>query len=98
MSSRNGITCRAQLIDDFVHTLSIAQSERKSRIEWKDGELEWVTYERKTMLDAVNAKRSELGKTAISDDDLRRAENNALGHFDYARKFALYCTFLVENP
>jgi len=58
---------------------------------------EWIEAERKAMFDKVNAEREGLGKTPVSLEDVERVEQRAVGHFDYAPKFALYCTELVEN-
>lgn len=78
--------------------LASAQAERPQRGEWdaESGELGWVTHERAVMLDAVNALRQGRGLHAVGVDDVKRAESSACGHVDYTKKFALYCSELVD--
>jgi phosphopantetheine adenylyltransferase len=76
-------------------TLVRAQEERPLRDEFVDGELEWVTYERETMHTAVNEARAELGYQPVDVTAIERAEQSAGGHFDYTKKYALYCAELA---
>jgi hypothetical protein len=86
---------RLRFRDELLKILEDAQTERKLRDKWIDGELGWVVYERQVMFNAVNAKRKSLGKEAISMKDLEQAESSACGHCDYSKKFAFYCAELV---
>jgi hypothetical protein len=72
-------------------TLTAAQTKRKEIPNW-------VEYERKQMLCAINKRRAFLGKPDVTVQQLRRAEDNAFGHSDYSEKFALYCAMLVLAP
>lgn len=58
-------------------------------------ELEWVLFERSTMLAAVNAERAVIGLPPVDVTMVRRVERLAEGHTDYATKFPLYCAELV---
>lgn len=89
---------RIELIDKFKEVLSKASEKRPTLNQWIDNELAWVIYERKCMFDAVNEYRMALKKNPIDVATLvNKAENQAMGHSDYAHKFALYCAFLVEE-
>jgi len=57
----------------------------------------WIEREHLTMLDIVNDERQKRGRSPLTLADVERAEQGALGHFDYGRKFALYCSELVED-
>jgi len=46
------------------------------------------------MTDEINAIRAERGLRAIRQGEVERAESGALGHSDYARKFAWYASEL----
>lgn len=61
----------------------------------RDGELEWIAYERAVMTDRVNMLRSRRGLGPVSSDVVRRAEDRAVGHVDYTQKFAIGCADLV---
>ena len=85
-------------VEDFEDLLLHAASERPKRQEEINGEFAWVSYERKVMMDAVNEERAAAGQPPVSVEDFkRRAENQALGHSDYAHKFALYCWELANE-
>lgn len=58
---------------------------------------EWVAAERQAMLRVVNEARAASGKGPVTLADVQRVEQYALGHVDYARKFALYCAELAES-
>lgn len=83
----------------FREVLATACTERRSRPGIVTGphgpELEWVVYERTQMLAAVNEELARRGQPAASVDAVLRAENQAAGHSDYARKYALYCAEIV---
>lgn len=57
----------------------------------------WILKEREAMWTEVNKHRNEMGKEALSLEDVERVEQMAVGHFDYTQKFSLYCTELVED-
>lgn len=59
----------------------------------------WVLREHQVMCDAVNVIRLERRRPYVTVEDIARVETGALGHFDYASKFALYCAELaLELP
>lgn len=87
----------------FLDKLDRATQERPKRSGWAprfDGtsELEWITYERSVMLEAVNQARHAIGRAPVTVNDVMRVENTASGHCDYVRKFALYCAEMVMRP
>lgn len=63
--------------------------------------IEWIDYERLTMLACVNMARevedrlSENKRPKLTLEDIEKVEQQARGHFDYTKKFALYCSELV---
>lgn len=84
----------------LLHVLAEAQKERPQRdslTERADGtpELEWVAYERNVMKAEVNRIRAEAGREPVSLAQIERVEGQAVGHFDYSSKFALYCAELA---
>lgn len=86
---------RRQLRDRFRDVLLDAASQRNKRqnaIETKYGaEMEWMRFERQTMLTAVNEERRRRNLPPAHADDIQNANSQAGGHIDYADKFALYC-------
>lgn len=82
------------MFEHFLKILTEAQKLRPQKLKWIDGELEWVLYERKVMLDAVNAARFIRGLPP--QYSVENAESEALGHCDYTRKFALYCSEMCQ--
>jgi len=85
-----------RLQEQFLRVLSKAQELRPQKSERIGDELEWVIYEREVMLRAVNAVRSQMGLLIEATlADVKRAEDCAVGHVDYSRKFALYCAELA---
>lgn len=59
-------------------------------------ECEWAAYERSVMHEEINRIRTQSGRSPISLDVMwKRAESQAVGHSDYADKFALYCAELA---
>ncbi|MFF8784864.1 hypothetical protein [Streptomyces sp. NPDC015125] len=89
-------------VTDVLHsTLARAQEEREQRpglIDGPDGpECEWAAYERARMHETVNAIRGERDLPAVPVEDIVRAEQHAVGHSDYSRKFAFYCAELAEK-
>lgn len=55
----------------------------------------WIAAERQLMLSAVNRLRLAAGRNSLPLSQIERVERQALGHADYAHKFALYCAELV---
>jgi hypothetical protein len=87
------------LIAQFSEVLLIAAGERSQRHEVVDGpdgpELAWMVYERSQMLDAVNAERATRSLPPVPVEDVIWAEQQACGHSDYVKKFAIGCADLV---
>lgn len=48
----------------------------------------WVKKERIAVFNAVNKLAEKLGVNLLTIDEVKRAENCAMGHSDYTRKFA----------
>ena len=84
-----------KLIGDFLRVLNDAQKHRPEKLKRIGDEVEWVIYERKVMLQAVNAVRLQRKRPQISVEELHRVEEMAVGHVDYSQKFALYCAQLA---
>ena len=55
----------------------------------------WQEYELFGMLTAVNDERAELNKPPVTWTAVEKAERQAGGHSDYARKFPWYCAEIV---
>lgn len=55
----------------------------------------WIAAERQLMLASVNRLRLVAGRDSLPVSQIERVERLALGHVDYAHKFALYCAELV---
>jgi hypothetical protein len=88
---------RSELINKFEEAFDRASEKRTSLNHWIGNVPAWVVHERKCMVEAVNEHRIALGKNPVDMETfIRKAENPAVGHSDYAHKFALYCAFLVE--
>jgi len=85
-----------RLAETFQKVLMEAQKLRPQKSKWIGDELEWIIYERKIMLDVVNAERFRRGLPAVVD--VGKAERCAMGHIDYTQKFALYCAELAVQP
>jgi len=83
-----------RLAETFQKVLIEAQKLRPQKSRWIGTELEWVIYERKVMLDAVNAERFRRGLPPVTD--IGAAERCAMGHIDYTEKFALYCAEICQ--
>ncbi|MCK2245405.1 MULTISPECIES: hypothetical protein [unclassified Crossiella] len=92
---------REQLRDQFRAVLAMAMEQRSARrtyVETSNGTqtLEWVLFEREVMLAAINRARAETGRAPVRIEEVVRAEEQAIGHVDYAMKFSLYCADLVS--
>ena len=94
-----------KLRDEFMKILEGATQLRKDRPEEIKApsfsidktEPAWVSYERQVMHEAVNAARSKRGKGSAPLYLIYKAERKALGRIDYASKFSLYCTEIVQS-
>lgn len=87
---------RLNELTDIVHAeLNKEQRLRSQRAKMVGNELEWVTAERKFMIDLVNRRRVELGKSKLEGNEVETAEHKALGHTDYSLKWSLYCAELI---
>lgn len=78
------------LRDILLRKLAKASEERSKREDW-------ILFERQTMLDGVNAARSEIRLDPITIGEIERVERLACGHSDYSSKFALYCAELAYD-
>lgn len=89
------------LQQDMYRTLTRAQEERPDREDLVDDyEPGWVLYERETMHSAVNQARADRSLPPVPIAAVKRVEQQAFGHSDYTKKFALYCAELAlkEQP
>ncbi len=57
----------------------------------------WIEMEQKAMHEEVNTIRAEAGKGPVSLYQVLRVEALAVGHSDYAHKFAFYCWELTQE-
>ena len=88
----------SQRFKKFLEALEKAQKKRPEKSNWlSNSEIEWMVFERETMLNLINSERKSIGKNPIDMNKVIKVENQAVGHFDYSRKFALYCSELVES-
>lgn len=58
-------------------------------------EFGWVIFEREAMWAAVNKERVARGLQPVDMSVLKRVEQMATGHSDYAAKYALYAALLA---
>lgn len=93
--------------EHFQKVLAKAQKERAKRqnsiphtnyLGVKSFTLEWIIFEIQTMTDAVNQLKQSNGDTnLVTFADVERVEAQACGHSDYSRKFAFYCSELINK-
>ena len=84
--------------EKFLKALEEAQTQRPNKQRWvSDTELEWMVFERETMLNLVNSERAALGKPPVTMAEIKEADNQSAGHTDYTRKVSLYCSELVNS-
>lgn len=76
--------------DSFHASLKRAQEDRNC-LPYP----EWQEYELLTMVRNVNRVRTHKGKPMVSVADVMVVEQQASGHLDYTKKFALYCAELA---
>jgi hypothetical protein len=55
----------------------------------------WALYEQGKMLEAVNLALADRNRPPVQLANIQKVEHMAMGHVDYASKFALYCTEIV---
>lgn len=93
------VITRAQTRDLFLAKLAFSAHQRHKREQIVDGpygaEFAWVGYEAKRMLNLVNEIRASRGLDPATLEQVRRIEQSACGHSDYADKYALRCAFLA---
>ena len=85
------------IIDRFRRTFAVAAKQRPQRRGFNPatGVPDWVGFELAQMLALVNAMRAERGDEPVPEDAVRRVEQGACGHVDYASKYAIGCAELV---
>lgn len=83
-----------QLFDDLFFKEARQRASRQD-FDQETMECEWEVLERKAMLDLVNKKRAERGKSSLSEDRYKRLETTCSGHSDYAKKLCLGSMELV---
>ena len=62
-----------------------------SGTKFMETELAWGPFEREGMLQLINEERAKRGLPSTTMVYVDRADRQAAGHVDYARKFTLYC-------
>lgn len=77
------------LRDEFYLLLEDEHAKRSRRGTQATG------LEQHAMLEAVNRERHAAGINGVTIEDIVRIERLALGHSDYASKFALHCAELA---
>lgn len=75
--------------------LVVAQRDRPLR-PLSEG-LWWLDHEKLIMFGEVNRLRLAAGRDTIDFREIEWAEQQAAGHFDYTKKFALHCAELVTK-
>jgi hypothetical protein len=99
MTAPQAVQERINLTDKFYRDLCAAMEQRHLRPNLVDipggQECEWVGFERFAMLAVTNNVRRRRGLPEVSQDDIARVEQQACGHSDYARKYAMYCAELA---
>lgn len=67
------------------------QKSYPSGTTYKETEFAWGPFERDGMLQTINEIRAQNGIEPATMVHVDRADRQAAGHVDYARKFVLYC-------
>lgn len=84
-------------LERFHATLVDAQRERDYLpLSSSLDEPYWNTYEMMVMWLLVNKLREAYDRPMLPFEAVKRVEQSASGHFDYTKKFALYCAELVD--
>ena len=78
-------------------TFASAAEERSARpgIDPEAGEFAWVLFERAQMHAGVNAIRARNGLPELTMEEVAAVESTAMGHIDYAEKYAFRCAELA---
>lgn len=92
-----GRTDEISRMQDVLEQASEERDQRMDLTQDADGRcvVAWVLHERQAMLDATNALCDRLGTPRVSAQQILDAENTAVGHSDYASKFAMRCVDLA---
>jgi len=89
------------LTEQFRTMLATAAKDRDKREQFiprangSGTEPAWAVHERELMHKAVNQERAKRSKKPVDLTEVTSVEQLALGHVDYAHKYALYCAELV---
>jgi hypothetical protein len=75
------------------HMRDVLAAEHAKRDSYKDAS--WILNEQLAMCQAVNLERVRRRMDPITLKELIEREQLAVGHVDYAHKFALYCAELA---
>lgn len=86
-----------KVYEQLFYRLCDAQNERNYRPIHSLDEPYWLDYEMLVMYGEVNRLRDAAGKDLIDFQEIKRVEQQASGHVDYTKKFALYCAELVTQ-
>jgi hypothetical protein len=88
---------QTQRFNKFYSALVTAQDMRDC-MPMRDHETPyWNTYEMLTMWSMVNRMRKwAYDRPPVPYAEVKRVEQMAAGHIDYTKKFALYCSELVD--
>ena len=84
-------------LERFHSTLVDAQREREYMPIHDPSEPYWNTYDMMVMWLLVNKLREAYDRPMLPFSAVRKVEQVASGHFDYTKKFALYCAELVDD-
>lgn len=81
---------REEVREDLLAVLRVAIATRVQHEAPADGAIE-----RRRMRESVNRWRIRLAMPRVSAEEIERIEATAVGHIDYAEKFALRCADLA---
>jgi hypothetical protein len=95
MPSPNTTNAVLRIRDVHESLRELLEKEHAKRDARTSAGQDWNRLELEAMTHQVNLIRGRLGKPGITVDDIVRAEQGAVGHVDYASKFALYCAELA---
>lgn len=83
------INHRNELHRDMEEALARVAQNRKQ-------DPHWIEHERRLLWTMVNDYRTQQNKQPVTLEEIKRVEDQAVGHSDYMHKFTLYCTELAE--
>lgn len=88
-----------KLRDDLLATLTEAMKARPKLDDWESSpygsEPMWAIHERQAMVDAVDRHQRKTKRPGVLAAEVYAVEQSAMGHVDYAEKFALRVAFLA---